>query len=73
MFLSQPRHILLILCVCGGAAKLQKKVNSYSAKTNQGIHPPGFKDPLSGFDHNPHCSLISEAKLGLEKGTQLMN
>jgi hypothetical protein len=56
------------------AAKLQKKVNSYSAKTNQGIHPPGFKDPfLSGFDHNPHCSLISEAKLALEKGTQLMN
>lgn len=32
MFLSQPRHILPILCVCGGAAKLQKKVNSYSAK-----------------------------------------
>ncbi len=57
MFLSQPWHILPILCVCSGAAELQKKVNSYNAKTNQGIHPPGFKEHLSGFDHNPHYSL----------------
>jgi hypothetical protein len=36
--------------------------------------PQASRNPfLSGFDHNPHCSLISEAKLALEKGTQLMN